>query len=229
LASERFAAAIALAESHGGRHALTEALMGAGVVALERGDRAAAAAAWGSALDVIQEVGDPVVLAHTLAWISHLADGTTWAEGASVVGAASAILDTAGVPLEIGASPQHDDAVAGIRRALGSHRFDATTAQAATQPVAGAVDAAKAILARAATHHASPTRLVTGREAAAVLSARELDVLELIAAGHTDQMIARELSISRRTVATHVGHIFNKLGISSRSAAAAWAARHGLV
>lgn len=60
------------------------------------------------------------------------------------------------------------------------------------------------------------------------LSSREIEVLRLLVDGHTDSEIAGELFISRRTVATHIAHIYNKLGVSSRASAAAWAVRHGL-
>lgn len=61
------------------------------------------------------------------------------------------------------------------------------------------------------------------------LTARELQVLRLITEGKPDREIAAALSISPRTVTTHVTNILNKLGLSSRSAAAAYAARHDLV
>jgi DNA-binding CsgD family transcriptional regulator len=55
------------------------------------------------------------------------------------------------------------------------------------------------------------------------LSRREREVLTLISAGHTDADIAAELSISRRTVAHHVGAILAKLGVDNRTQAAAQA------
>ncbi len=61
------------------------------------------------------------------------------------------------------------------------------------------------------------------------LTPRELEVLLLIATGRTNRVIAAELSISDKTVARHVANIFAKLGISSRSAATAYAYEHGLV
>jgi DNA-binding NarL/FixJ family response regulator len=61
------------------------------------------------------------------------------------------------------------------------------------------------------------------------LTARELDVLVLVARGKTNRAIGRELYISEKTVASHVSHIFTKLGVASRSAATAYAYDHDLV
>ena len=61
------------------------------------------------------------------------------------------------------------------------------------------------------------------------LSPRELEVLRLVATGRTNHAIAAELVLSERTVARHVSNIFAKLGLSSRSAATAYAFQHHLV
>lgn len=61
------------------------------------------------------------------------------------------------------------------------------------------------------------------------LSARESEVLALVAAGRTNGQIARELFISPKTASVHVTHILDKLGVSSRIEAAMLAARAGLV
>ncbi len=62
-----------------------------------------------------------------------------------------------------------------------------------------------------------------------ILSPRELEVLRLVAAGETNRSIAEGLVVSERTVERHVSNIFTKLGVSSRSAATAYAYEHGLV
>jgi predicted ATPase/DNA-binding CsgD family transcriptional regulator len=61
------------------------------------------------------------------------------------------------------------------------------------------------------------------------LSPRELEVLRFVAAGRTNREIAAELVLSQRTVAHHLDSILSKLGVSSRSAATAFAFRNNLV
>lgn len=61
------------------------------------------------------------------------------------------------------------------------------------------------------------------------LTAREVQVLTLVATGRTNRAIADDLFISEKTVARHVSNIFVKLGLSSRSAATAYAYEHELV
>jgi DNA-binding NarL/FixJ family response regulator len=61
------------------------------------------------------------------------------------------------------------------------------------------------------------------------LTSRELDVLRLVAAGKPNKQIAADLEISERTARTHVSRILRKLGLSSRTQAALWAVREGLV
>jgi DNA-binding NarL/FixJ family response regulator len=61
------------------------------------------------------------------------------------------------------------------------------------------------------------------------LSARELQVLRSLVTGKTNRAIADELYISEKTVARHVSNIFNKLGLSSRAGATAYAYKHHLV
>ena len=61
------------------------------------------------------------------------------------------------------------------------------------------------------------------------LTARERDVLKLIAQGRSNKRIALELGISEKTVKTHVGHVLAKLDVTDRTQAAVLAVRHGLI
>jgi len=63
----------------------------------------------------------------------------------------------------------------------------------------------------------SVPRITTNGAAACVLSARELEVLALVARGVTTEGIAAELFVSRNTVRSHVGHIREKLGARNRA------------
>jgi two-component system, NarL family, response regulator LiaR len=64
--------------------------------------------------------------------------------------------------------------------------------------------------------------------AVGALTGREVDVLERIAQGLTNQEIAEELDIGERTVRNHVGHILDKLQVANRTQAAVYALREGL-
>jgi DNA-binding NarL/FixJ family response regulator len=78
----------------------------------------------------------------------------------------------------------------------------------------------------AALEQLSPTGAVA---VSGQLTARELQVLALVASGKTNRAIADALSISEKTVARHVSNIFGKLDLSSRSAATAYAFKHHLI
>ena len=80
----------------------------------------------------------------------------------------------------------------------------------------------------AASDAARTAALVGGEELPRGLTAREAEVLRLVAAGRTNREIAAALVISEHTVARHVQNIFAKLDVSSRSAATAFAFEHGL-
>jgi DNA-binding NarL/FixJ family response regulator len=60
------------------------------------------------------------------------------------------------------------------------------------------------------------------------LTPREAEVLALVASGRTNRAIAAELAVSEKTVARHLANIYAKLGVTSRTAAAAFAFEHGL-
>jgi DNA-binding CsgD family transcriptional regulator/tetratricopeptide (TPR) repeat protein len=89
----------------------------------------------------------------------------------------------------------------------------------------GAIPLVKALSALAARFALDPGR---DRTSDAGLTRRELDVLRLLAAGLTNRQIAADLVISEKTVGSHVAHIFDKLGVHTRTAAASEAHRLGV-
>jgi DNA-binding NarL/FixJ family response regulator len=76
---------------------------------------------------------------------------------------------------------------------------------------------------------AKPGAQAAPRDTSAGLTARELEVLKLVAEGLNNQVIADKLFVSEHTIHRHVANIFSKLSVSSRAAAVAQAARRGLL
>jgi DNA-binding NarL/FixJ family response regulator len=113
---------------------------------------------------------------------------------------------------------------AGVRGAIS---WDATP-----EEIEGAVHAVSAglvVTTRTAVAEVLPDAQPAAEELAEPLSARELEVLDLLAEGLSNKLIAHGLNISEHTVKTHVASIFAKLGASSRTEAVSQAIRRGLV
>ena len=129
---------------------------------------------------------------------------------------------------------------AGAWHALGVPYEEATARTLLGQALRGAGDESGAVASfDAATRlfdqigAGLDARGVTGdsarRELPAGLTAREAEVLRLVADGLTNKEIASQLFLSHKTVARHLSNIFTKVGVSSRASATAFAAAHGLL
>jgi predicted ATPase/DNA-binding CsgD family transcriptional regulator len=214
----------ALSLAAGARYPAAMAALFLGRLAYERRDLARAAALYREMLALSEVVDNPFFLAPVLwHWAALAAAGGQAERAARLLGAAEALLAREGATTE----PPEDDrplwasAIAGARARLGGDAFAAAWA-------AGRALTPDEILAEAAAGAPSGDG---GESTAAVdhgLTPREVEVLRLVAAGHGDRAIAAALFVSRSTVANHVRSILAKLGVPSRSAAAAWAVRHGL-
>lgn len=91
------------------------------------------------------------------------------------------------------------------------------------------LDAARTVFAELGAEPDLERMSRPGAAGRAGLTARELEVLRLVAAGNTNRAIAGELVLSERTVDRHVSNIYAKLDVSSRAAATAYAYEHGLI
>lgn len=80
-----------------------------------------------------------------------------------------------------------------------------------------------AILADALRHESQPRPIDSVK-----LTEREREILSLVAAGHSNKLIARKLKITEGTVKVHVKHLLRKLNLDSRVEAAVWAVKQGL-
>src|SRR5262249_42944229 len=124
--------------------------------------------------------------------------------------------------------------VAVVRSQLGDPAFEEartrgctiTPAQALTSPEAFAPQVQKPAHAPPGS---SPTAPAGHPSSPAGLTAREVEVLRLVAQGLSDAQVAEQLVISPRTVNWHLTTIYSKLGVSSRSAATRYALEHQMV
>ena len=102
---------------------------------------------------------------------------------------------------------------------------DATAGELRAEARAGRLDGEAVNAVLTAAGHRAPVR----REWPGGLTPREVEVLRLLARGHSNREIARRLVIAPKTASSHVEHIYAKLGVSSRAGATLFATRHGLV
>ncbi|HET8842262.1 MAG TPA: LuxR C-terminal-related transcriptional regulator, partial [Ktedonobacteraceae bacterium] len=112
---------------------------------------------------------------------------------------------------------------AAARTHLGESRFSQVLSDGRAMAPAQALAAYKALPMQ------TPRRAKHSPAYPAGLTAREVEVLRLVAAGLTDAQVAEHLVISLRTVNTHLASIYNKLGVNSRTAATRFAVEHHLV
>jgi DNA-binding CsgD family transcriptional regulator len=198
-------------------------------VARLAGDGAHATARYAAALRMYAGVGDAAGVAGCLAGLAAVAAPAGPPRAARLLGACEALSgpDAGGSFYRV----EHASLVAAARAALAAHAqapawIDEGSAMTLEQAVAYALEdePAPAATARASEGAAAahPGRRADG------LTARQAEVLRLVAQGQTDRQIAAALGLSEETVGRHLGGIFRKLGVSSRAAASAVAVRHGL-
>src|SRR5439155_8567736 len=158
-------------------------------------------------------------------------------KAAQLFGAAEGLLEAVDAHLDAVDRARYDRNVAAARAQLDEAAWNASWAQGRAMPLEEAV-----ALASPATHRppdprealpellkvASPAPL-SARADLAELTPREIEVLRCLAVGLTDIEAAEQLTLSRRTVQSHVRSIFSKLGVTTRGAAARYGLDHGLV
>lgn len=205
-----------------------------GLVASERGDAARAVPLHAEALDLIGAAANKHALTFCLPGIGVLAAARGQPERAArLFGATAALNETLGSPFALPERAVYERATETARRRLGENLFAIAWAAGREMPAERAMAEAEEVLALTlpAASALETTAMAPPPPASAshALTVRELEVLRLLAAGHTSRMIAETLFISVPTVKTHITNIFAKLGLSSRAAAIAYAHRHGIV
>ena len=240
-ALRHFRSALALFKEIDARTEMARCLAGIGWVSLAAGDYGAAAVSLSQSLQLSMATGQRLGIARGLDAVAALAVAS--GEPATAVrlqGAAGAVRDIVGPVRSSSAQARLDEVLAMARRLVGDQHAARLLAEGARLGVDEAVATAIALAAAAARQHAEPapsgepgaesTRAPSAGTSASpqapALTARELQIAELIARGMSNRAIAAELVISPATAARHVANIFTKLGFTSRAQVAAWTAEH---
>jgi DNA-binding NarL/FixJ family response regulator len=148
-------------------------------------------------------------------------------------GAAEALFEAMGQVVEPGDRTEYDRNAAVARAQLGDHAFaaawEAGRAMTIEQAIAEASEPTPEVPAPAPVLPAAPSPTIAVAAYPAGLTAREVEVLRLVAQGLTDAQVAQRLVVSAHTIHAHLRAIYGKLDVTSRAAATRFALEHHLV
>ena len=186
-------------------------------VASRQGDHPVARVLCEEALIAANAVGDKLCASSCLEALAHaeLAAGRA-ALAVRLFGAAVRLRDIAGAAWPAFVEADFDEAIARAGSQLDESTFAAAWSTGCATNPEDAVRASRVPLPE------------PSRTSAAVLTARETEVLRLVAADLTDVQVAEQLFLSPRTIHSHLRSIYRKLGVSSRRAATRYAIEPGL-
>ncbi len=191
------------------------------------GNEQAASAKYRDSLALHHSQGDWENVAWNLIGLAAVAVTTEPAKAARLLGAAAALKEPPAAPLGPDERKDYNWAAGEARGILGEVAFAAALEAGRAQPEAAITEALEEALPPVVPGSGPLSPVSRGRELG--LTPRELEVLQLIAAGHSNRVIADTLSIGVGTVKVHVASILAKLGLPSRAATAAYVHRHGLM
>ena len=217
--------ALALAEQHGALSSRAYGLWSVGIVQWRAGDYADSTRSLRECVRIFQPMHDLTGISFGVQALSWCAASASPDERAArLLGGSQAVWRTSGAKVdETNAYSVFDKRAQDlVRDALGSTAFDEAFAEGASYSFEQAVS-----LALGEDESTGPAGTgAVGLRAGAPggLTRRELEIAGLVAEGLTNKEIAGRLVISQRTAETHVDHILNKLGMTSRAQVASWVA-----
>ena len=220
-ATRLFEESLALSWETGHKFAGCVSLYNLARVAQAQGYHERAAGLYAVGLTLALELGDKANAAYCLEGLARVTGARGDHEGAArIFGAAEALLEAAGDPLYAHAQDRADyeRAMDALRSRLNEEAFRAAWTEGRAME-----------MERAVGYALRPMKPSVPPVHPAGLSAREVEVLRLVANGMTNAQVARELFISPNTVNRHLNSIYGKLGVSSRAAATRFAAEHHLI
>ena len=222
---------LALYRDLGDRQRKAQVLVGLAKVEAYQGDLATSRILYEESLSLAR-VGYKLDIASGLEGLANVvAAQGKFAWAARLWGAAGALRDTMGAPLPLLERPDYEHATAAARTALGAEAFTALWAEGKTMTLEQFLAAGGRAALPAPIQVGQPPAIREEIHPAypGGLTAREVEVLQLVAQGLTDAQVAEKLVIARRTVNWYLTSIYNKIQVSSRSAATRYALEHHLV
>jgi predicted ATPase/DNA-binding CsgD family transcriptional regulator len=225
VAAEWCNASLAHAREDDDVHGVSSALNCLAFVALKSGDLQRAALLLEEDLGIWSGIARQEGLAQCLAEVAMLAAATGQPAAARLWGAVARLRQIAGFEFGLPERDVFAHAESALRTARESATFDREFAAGKSLGAEEALAEAAAVIAAAVSYEAPAVK----PQASFGLTPREIDVLRLLVAGKTDREIAEALFISRYTAMKHVANILGKLGVASRTAAAAVAHQDRLV
>jgi non-specific serine/threonine protein kinase len=225
-----FEEGLAAARAAGDRVAAHQALYKLGLLALTERDLDRANEAFREGLSLADEVRDIINAPYFVKGLGQVAGLRGQAEFAVRLlgGAESALRATGSAPYRYIPDQELQDRIfAAARDALGETTFEEGWRQGRTMTLEQAVD--YALQEPEVPQKASEEAEEAPQAFPAALSAREVEILRLVARGMTNAQIGEELYISTRTVNAHLRSVYHKIGTSTRAEAARFALEHDLL
>jgi DNA-binding CsgD family transcriptional regulator len=199
-------------------------LLGLGLIARQRGDVDEMARSYAEAVMLCRDAGDTGNIPLALEGLAAVAAARRgWEQAARLLGAAKAARSLGGQPTIPAYEQVYPATAAAVRAALTEAAFTAAWEAGQRLGLDEVVNEGRALAA------ARPTPPPGSAGWRTRLSAREQDVLRLLAGGYTSREIAAALVLSSHTVERHIANVYAKIGAHRRADAVAYALQHGLV
>ena len=228
-----FAQSLALARERGHQWGTAEVLSLLARTATIQGDYVAARTLFEESLVLCAEGGKAVgktTIASCLEGLANLfvcLGENVWA--VRLWGMSEVLREAIGVPMPPIERPDYERTVAAARSHLGQRAFVATWAEGRSMTLEQVLAELTALPIPIPTESVSALPATKPRISPDGLTTREMEVLRLVAQGHTDAQVAEQLVISPHTVNAHLKAIYGKIGVSSRSAATRYALEQHLL
>jgi ATP/maltotriose-dependent transcriptional regulator MalT len=222
-------------EAFGDAFSIATVIYEMGNLALIKGQHEQAAQLLVESLGMFREVGVKLSIARTLRTLAGLASSRSeWVRAVRLYAAAQRLFDELGYSVPSAEASEYERTLDALRVQLDWTSWEDAWHKGAAMSVDDIVEygmqasprkrrrsRGARVSARAGDKGATPAHLS--------LSARETQVLRLVAAGHSDPQVASHLSISPRTVEAHLRSIYSKLEVTNRREATRYAREHNLL